>query len=61
MGRPLGPPRLHLNIAPPVEVVEAMRAYAKRLGVSQTSVIELAVRKLLAEKGVQVGAKKGAA
>lgn len=61
MGRPTGPPRRHLNIAPPVEVADALKAFAKRIGVSQTSIIELAVRKLLAEKGVVVGAKKGTA
>jgi len=55
MGRPLGPIRRHINLAPPAEVVEAVKAYAKSIHVSQTEIIESAVRKFLREKGVVIG------
>lgn len=58
MGRPAGPPRIHINVAPPADVVHAVREYAKRLKVSQTKVWEVAALKYLKEKGVVVG-KKG--
>lgn len=60
MGRPLGPPRRHVNIAPPVEVVDAVRLYAKRLKISQTAVYELAIRRFLKERGVAIAGGKSA-
>ena len=52
MSRPKGPVRIHINLAPPADVVMAVSAYAKRLHVPQTRIWEVAVLRYLKEKGV---------
>lgn len=55
MPRPRGPKRTTITIAPRSEVVDAVRGYAKGLGVPQGHTWELGARKLLNSKGVKIG------
>lgn len=55
MPRPRGFDRTHINIAPPAEVVEAVRRYAAQLSVPMVNIWELAARMYLKVNKAEIG------